>query len=125
MAILEGVETRITATETGKALQEYNSPRENADLGENAIEKYIEAETGMKFQIEVYLPKDFKLHGAWGVGVSVDIDGGVVSQLTAYSRTRVKERIKRGTPFIDSYAELCEGSRYINLDLAFGSLDIS
>ncbi|MCJ1399946.1 hypothetical protein MMC11_003149 [Xylographa trunciseda] len=91
MAILEHVEVKIISSSTEQQLKEYDDPDPEAVAVEGKIQKYIEAESGQEFKIEVTLKKGFCFHGADGIKIGVDIDGDTFSYIVVIvSNIRIK-----------------------------------
>ena len=75
MAIIDNLEIYVVSTATGERLQEYGNPERDAIEGQNAVEKYIEAESNVEFSIVVVLNAGFNYHKADGVKIFVTLDG--------------------------------------------------
>lgn len=124
MAILEDVEVSIVATETGQALEEFDNPKDDPTTNPRFTEKYIQATTGVRFQVQIYVRPSFNLYKAHGIDVTVDIDGGVVHHTTFYDKKWLEENRADKQPFIDDHVLHKMGSRWVESPYLFGSIDI-
>ena len=126
MAILEDFEVKITTFPHRNPFHEYENPTKEPDKLEKGIvslERYIEAETGMGFQIEVFVKPTFRLFGATGIRIHLDIDEGVVGQFKYIHKDRVLAAQKNKTPLIDCDALKLEGTQYSRINFSFGALE--
>ncbi|KZF21398.1 hypothetical protein L228DRAFT_249210 [Xylona heveae TC161] len=76
MAILEHVEVRIKLTSNDTYLPEYDTPNEHFKSSETTVEKYIEAQTDAKFEVEIRIDPKFRWHGAKALRIILRLDGG-------------------------------------------------
>jgi hypothetical protein len=124
MAILEDFEVSVVATETGQALEEFDNPKDDPIVNQFLTEKYIQATTGVRFQVQVHVKPSFNLYHADGIGVSINIDGGVVNHMRFYHKERVENSRKKKQPLIDGHVAHKMGSRWVESPFVFGSIDI-
>ncbi len=128
MAILKDIEVKVTSLPHREVFQEYANPKKTPKKREKSIfsiERYIEARTGLNFQIEVFVKPKFKLQGAMGIRVDVVIDGGVVKQFQYYDKDEVLRAQKRRSPLVQDRTTKLEGTQYSDVNFSFGSLKIS
>ena len=124
MAILDGIEVRIASKTKGKAFDEYDKPNTVSSADGLSIQKYIQAETGLDFYIEVFIKPSFKLYRASGIQASVDIDGGKVAKSRYWSKEKFLGKLRRGEPFIFDDVLHKEGMQWRRMKFNFGSLEI-
>ena len=112
------------STATNMPLVEYDDPDVNRAARDMEVEKYIEAETGKEFYIQVKLKKGLKYHGADGFKIRYEMDEG---RLLRY-RTRKREGRKialpqdRSVEFKDSPVK--SGDEWECIRFSFGSVTV-
>lgn len=124
MVTNDHIEVHIVASSDGRQLAEYDDPKASASSDRHLLERFIEATTGLIYRIEVKVKPEFELFAADGISFNLNIDGEVVNQSVYYGRVEVEKRQRTGSPFIDSWAMLLEGSLWRKLTYTFGSLKI-
>ena len=124
MAILDGIEVRIASKTTGKAFHEYDKPNAPPSIDGLSTEKFIQAETGLEFHIEIFVKPSFKFYHASGLQVRVNIDGGKVDRRRYYSKESLREYGLKGEPVILDDVIYKEGTQWYRIKLNFSSLDI-
>ncbi|MCJ1383872.1 hypothetical protein MMC17_006986 [Xylographa soralifera] len=85
MVVLKHVEVKIISVPIGQRLKEYDVPdseivADDEETGSGKIQKYIEAESGKEFEIQVILKKGFSYHGAAGIHIKIGIDGDALNR---------------------------------------------
>ncbi|KAL8964935.1 MAG: hypothetical protein Q9197_006741 [Variospora fuerteventurae] len=125
MAILKDVEVRVVTKANQQQLAEYEKPNAVvAAAGGDFIEKYVEAKTGEDFQVEVYFKTSFDCFDAWGIRVSIRIDGGVVSFAEIYSKREIRKQQDAEEAVIFDSVYHREGSLCSDVGFRFGSLNM-
>lgn len=109
---------------TNDPFLEYDDPKANPTGDTFVTEKYIEAENGKGFRIEVYIKPGFKMLRAHGINVHLEIDGGPVKYHKFYYKSRVLDGQQKGIPIIIKDTICVEKSQYSRVGFAFGSLEI-
>lgn len=125
MAILGDIEVRIASRTTGKALDEYDKPDTVLSKDGLSIEKFIKAETGLEFHIEILVKPSFNFYGASGVQIRIDIDGDRVAYRQYWSQGSLLKKYNEKNPVIFDDVLHKEGTQYSRIRFNFGSLDIS
>lgn len=124
MVQLQGVRVHVVCSSSARVLDEYSDITVVPSGNKLLAERFIEATTGLKFQIEVNIEPSFELWDADGIYIRVIIDGGVVKKAIFYSKEQVEEQKRTSTPFIDGSAIYQEGSAWCKAMYSFGSLNI-
>lgn len=124
MAILDGIEVLIASRTTGKALDEYDKPNTVPSKDALSVERFVKAETGLEFHVEVFVKPSFKFHRAWGIQIAINIDGGKVNYCKSYSKERMQKKHSKAEPIVFDNALCKEGTQYSRIKFNFGSLDI-
>lgn len=125
MAIIDQIEVRIVSVATAQALPEYDKPNSVASRDDRSVEKFIEAQTGKEFRVEIYLMPNFNLYAASGIKVGLDIDGGTVHRRILYEKADVLDKKGQESPFVISRAYTLEGSKCSAIKFSFGLLELS
>ncbi|MCJ1433775.1 hypothetical protein MMC27_003140 [Xylographa pallens] len=133
MAVLEHVEVKIISSSTGQQLKEYDDPEpetiaEDEETGSEEIKKYIEAESGEEFKIQVTLKKGFCYHGADGILIRVHIDGDALSR--QYWRLRpsyVSASTRLPTDIVEfvSSTNVKRGEEWCQMNFGFGEVIVN
>lgn len=123
MAILNDIEVRVVTKANKQQLTEYDKPNTGAKAEEACVEKYIEAKTGEDFQVDVYFKKGYKCFRAWGVEVTIDIDGGVVNYAYEFSKDDLRGFQDDEDPITFDSVSQREGSLVSDVGFRFGSLN--
>ncbi|KAL8947632.1 MAG: hypothetical protein Q9222_006104 [Ikaeria aurantiellina] len=125
MAILDDVEVRVVSKATKQALHEYDDPKPAAAVQAHSVLKYVQAEEGMDFQVEVYFEKEFQCWDVWGIEIGINIDGGVVNYYKRCSQERVKTLQELGEPILLDSVRHVENSQHSRVGFRFGLLKIN
>ncbi|KAL8771260.1 MAG: hypothetical protein Q9209_003165 [Squamulea sp. 1 TL-2023] len=125
MAILDNVEVRVVLKDTKEVLKEYNKPDSAPADKPHRVEKYIEAKIGQDFQVEVFFKKDFHCGPGWGIGVGIDIDGGVVSYRHNWNHAEIKRFKVLGAADVFDNVVSEKGSQRSCISFRFGTLNIN
>ena len=125
MAISKDIEVLVVATDTGEPLHEYNNPF--VSLGPSGLVlkgKYIEAKSGAEFQIHAIIRPDFKLHGAHGITLDIDIDQKTVFASQRWDKDEVLNSRDTGSHLVLSSVFSEVGSQRIQAWFCFADLEI-
>ncbi|MCJ1420787.1 hypothetical protein MMC32_007146 [Xylographa parallela] len=125
MAILEDVEVKVILNRTGQPLVEYANPDPEAIIEAREVEKYIEAEIGAEFSIQVTLKAGFNFHLANGVNVYINIDGGTFKRYAFQRKPRhlalMSGKLLHDLVITRSTSESQHGQVSYSASYAFGS----
>ncbi len=125
MAILNDIEVRIASRTTGKVLKEYEKPYTVQSAEKLFIEKFIEAETGLEFHVEVFVNSKFQYYQASGILFGVHIDGDRVATYRYTSKEVLRQQVIDREPTVIDDVPHKEGDRSCRIKFNFGSLGIS
>ncbi|KAL8708718.1 MAG: hypothetical protein Q9220_006443 [cf. Caloplaca sp. 1 TL-2023] len=125
MAILDDIEVRVAWKATKQALREYDDPKPAMALKSHPVLKYVQAEEEKDFQIEVYFKKTFRCWGAWGIAITIHIDGGVVTYLRPVRQKAVQTLQQSGKPKVLDSVLRVENSQLSEIGFRFGPLKIN
>ena len=125
MAILGDIEVQIASKTTGKAFHEYDQPNSIPSAHGLSIEKFIQAEVGLDFHVELFVKPSFKFHRASGLKLSVESDGGRVRLCTYWTKLELLEKQREEEPLLSDYMTHREGTQWYRTKFQFGSLGIS
>lgn len=124
MVLIEDIEVRIASSASGEALIEYDDPKAAPSGNGFSATKFIEAVTGLEYQVEVYIKPSFELWDADGLDIGVNIDGGVVNQFKFHRISGVEACKKNGKPITVDSTVYQEGSKWYETPFSFGALNI-
>ena len=125
MAVLGDIEVRVASKTTGKAFDEYDKPKTVPPADGLSIEKFIRADTGLEFNVEILVKSSFKFYRASGIKISFDIDGDRVNKCEYHSRANFPVKQSKETLIIVDDVLHKNGTQYCRMKFNFGSVDIS
>ncbi|KAI4187761.1 MAG: hypothetical protein L6R41_002607 [Letrouitia leprolyta] len=88
--ILNDVKVRVVSKRTKRPLIEYQKTDLAVRPNDFSVERFIEAKTGEDFQVEVLLKENSSCQRAWGIPVSIEIDGGVVNYRRCLNKASIE-----------------------------------
>ena len=125
MTILDGIEVQIASRTTGKALAEYDKPDVLSSADNLSIEKFVKAETGLEFHVEVFVKSSFNFYQASGIQIWVNIDADRIQTCYYWSKPEVLEQQTKRKPIVIGHKSYKEGAQYYRAKFKFSSLKIS
>lgn len=80
----------MVSKRTKRPLIEYQKTDLAVRPNDFSVERFIEAKTGEDFQVEVLLKENSSCQRAWGIPVSIEIDGGVVNYRRCLNKASIE-----------------------------------